>query len=100
MRSVFSYGKVIKELEEKWPLIGKLIRDSYEFHIDFGGHPNFSSIVSGIKEIETSKTFDCSLIHKQSENSYPLALEKTAQAGIETIEFSESLFPRNLNWQI
>jgi len=94
MRATFSYGKIMEEFQEKHQAFAKVIKCTYEFHIDFGAHPNFSSILSGIKEIGTSKIVDYSFKGNQNDNSFQLALERTAQAGVESLEIFRLTFPQ------
>lgn len=95
MRNSFSYGKIISEFEKDWPVLAKAIKETYEFHIDNGAHPNVFSVIAGMKMHESveSTLVNCPLIHAWDGNTFQLALMEIARAGVGVLEIYRIIAP-------
>lgn len=95
MRKEFTLAAILNELEKVDAAMFKVVKETYEFHIDFGAHPNVSSVISGMrmKEENGSTLVDCPLIHSLEMGSYHLALKEIASAAIGVLAIFRSMYP-------
>ena len=94
-RKLFLIGKILSDFEADNPAIGRVIKEIYEFHIDFGAHPNPSGVISGssIIDHDSSTILSMNLTHRWDMDSYHLAIKEIARTAIGSLEIYRCMFP-------
>jgi hypothetical protein len=93
-RNLFAFHNIIKEFDEANPKLAKIVRETYEFHIDFGAHPNPSGVISGIRivENENSTKLVFNLLHSFEMDSFHAAIKEIARTGVAVLEIYRLIF--------
>lgn len=94
-RNLFTFGNIIKEFQVAHPQMAEVVRETYDFHIDFGAHPNASGVISGIdlREIESFTELRFNLTHSWERDSFHAATKEIARTGVGALEIFRLMFP-------